>query len=185
MSDNSNNSNSSGKHNGGKNFKSGNKFKARGPTKDKFKGKCKNLEGFVFDANKYNQADEYVKTWKEIAEYVGTNFDNGDDVRYTIENNKRPDFPKPVKPRNSDETDELIWKKEVDQFVKRREMLEKNLRKLYSLVWGQCTDVMRERLEGLPQYSQIKDDCDSLKLLELIKSINFKFEDQKYPFGSV
>ena len=125
-------------------------FKKKSPAnKEKFKGKCKELEGFIFDANRYNQADEYIRTVREIAEYVGTNYDHGSDVRQAIEEGVRPTFMKPVKPAppdgedDIDETDEMIWKKEVDYYVKRVTTLEANLQNAFSLVWGQCSDVIR------------------------------------------
>ena len=160
-------------------------------SKDKFKGKCKDLENHIFDANRYNQADEYIKTVREIAEFVGANYEHGADVRQAIEEGIKPEFTKPVKPKPAkgttdiDETDEMIWKKEVDYYVKRLTILESNLRKTYSLVWGQCSDVMREKLEALENFDDIKSEFDVLALLVEIKTINFKFEDQKYPFGAV
>lgn len=51
----------------------------------KYKGKCDKLKDFIFDANKYNQADDYIKTLNEIAEYIGTEYDYGDDTRAAIE----------------------------------------------------------------------------------------------------
>ena len=35
-------------------------------------------------------------------------------------------------------TEERIWQKEVDEYMKRRYMLDRNLENLYSLIWGQC-----------------------------------------------
>jgi Reverse transcriptase (RNA-dependent DNA polymerase) len=175
-----------GRHNNNSKFKF--RSKNTNNNKDKFKGKCDKLEGHVFDANKYNQADEYIRTVKEIGEYVGTTYDMGADVRQAIEgndDNRKVIFNKPVKPISIDATDELIWKKEVDFYVRRKATLESNLRKLFTLVWGQCTDVMREKLEALDQWETIKKDYDALALLKQIKTINFKFEDQKYVYGSV
>lgn len=178
--------------NNSKSSNSDKKFKKKASTgKDTFKGKCKELEGFIFDANRYNQADEYIKTVKEIAEYVGANYDHGADVRQAIEEGVKPTFAKPVKPQpladesDIDETDTMIWKKEVDYYVKRVTMLDSNLRKIYSLVWGQCSDVMREKIEALEAYETIKTEYDVLALLKEIKVINFKFEDQKYAYGAV
>ena len=53
-------------------------------SKEKFKGKCKDLEGVIFDANRFNQADEYIKAVNEIAEYVGSNYENGADIRQSV-----------------------------------------------------------------------------------------------------
>lgn len=81
----------------------------------------------------------YIKTVKEIAEYVGANYDHGADVRQAIKEGKRPTFTKPVKPaplneeEELDETDFIIWKKEIDYYVKRVSMLDLNLRRLFHL----------------------------------------------------
>ena len=50
----------------------------------------------------------------------------------------------------------------------------------YSLVWGQCTDLLRAKVEALNNYAQIKRDSHVLALLREIKGITFKFEDQCY-----
>ena len=38
----------------------------------KFKGNSTDLEGYTFDCSNYKQAEKYVSTIKNIAEYVGT-----------------------------------------------------------------------------------------------------------------
>ena len=48
--------------------------------RDGFKVKCKYIEDYVFDANRFNQADDYMKTLKEICEYIGSNYDGGADI---------------------------------------------------------------------------------------------------------
>ena len=59
----------------------GSKKNSNASIKAKFKGKCDGLEGFVFDAVRYNQADEYKKVKNEIAEYVCCNIStNNDDL---------------------------------------------------------------------------------------------------------
>ncbi len=45
-----------------------------------------------------------------------------------------------------------IWEKEVDEYVKKKKYLYENLKTLYSLVWGQCTDVICTRIEALDKY---------------------------------
>ena len=48
-------------------------------------------------------------------------------------------------PENAIRTQERIWEKQVDEFVKRSSYLTENVKTLYSLVWGQCTDIRRSR----------------------------------------
>jgi hypothetical protein len=37
----------------------------------KFEGKCEDLKGHIYDCSNARQSDMFVKTTKEIAEYVG------------------------------------------------------------------------------------------------------------------
>ena len=197
---NNNNGNrtNNGKNNGNNRFRGNNngnnsRYKNNRKTKnnkEKFKGKYKELEGIIFDANRYIQADEYIKSVNEIAEYIGANYDNGADVRRCIEEGVKIDIEEPEEPLtnesgNISETKKMIWMKEIDYYVKRHAQLDSNLRKACSLVWGQCTDVMREKLESLTTFNTIKANYDVLELLNQMKIITFKFEDQKYPFSSV
>ena len=51
----------------------------------RFKGNIHDLEGYIFDCSDNKQADIFVHTMKRIAEYVGTEYRNGGDIRSTIE----------------------------------------------------------------------------------------------------
>jgi hypothetical protein len=73
-----------------------------------------------------------------------------------------------------------ICEKKLDEFVKRENCLEQNLQTIYSLVWGQCTEAMRQRVEGLDTYREIKATGDGLPLLLAIKDLVFNFQSQKY-----
>jgi hypothetical protein len=73
-----------------------------------------------------------------------------------------------------------MWEKKIDEFVKRKLPLEENLRTLYTLVWGQCTKIVRARLEALDNYKDMSEEFNSLALLKAIKSIVYNFQSQKY-----
>ena len=101
------------KHNPGsaeKSNKTRNNFKRRNANRknrnsnmrsNNFKGKCKDLEEHVFDANRFNQADEYMKTLNEICEYVGSNFEKGSDIKKALKEGKKPTFSYPDEPSNT------------------------------------------------------------------------------------
>ena len=61
-------------------------FKKPAFRQPKFEGKCDELKGFIYDCSDSRQADMYVKTTKEIAEYVGCTYKFGSDARLAIEN---------------------------------------------------------------------------------------------------
>jgi hypothetical protein len=49
---------------------------------------------------------------------------------------------------------------EIDEYIKHKMILADNMQTVYSLVWGQCTDIIRQKVEALPIYEQLTDDGD-------------------------
>ena len=78
------------------------------------------------------------------------------------------------------DTEKRIWEKEVDEYMKRRSVLNLNIRTLYSLVWGQCTDAFRARIEARSDYDGMSRNAQELNLLGAIKDVVYNFQDQKY-----
>ena len=151
------------------------------PRAPKFEGRCDDLKGYIYDCNDSKQADAYAKTTKEVAEYVGRTFKYGNDVRLAIETMTVPTIPQPPDPaQNATRTEERLWEKRVDEVVKRETHLEENLKTLYSLVWGQCTEAMRAKVRALPQFGTMSATANSIELLECIKSQAFSYQSQKY-----
>jgi hypothetical protein len=99
--------------------------------KETFIEKYQELEEPIYDANKYNEADECIRPTNEIAELDGNKYKNGGDVRHAIETGVKSVFPKPVEPQAAtvtdasgdvstapiDATDGMTWKKQVDAHV--------------------------------------------------------------------
>ncbi len=73
-----------------------------------------------------------------------------------------------------------MWEKKVDEFVKRETYLEQNMKTLYSLVWGQCTDAMRQKVEATNEFEKLSSNGDGLGLLRIIKDLVYNFQSQKY-----
>jgi hypothetical protein len=92
-----------------------------------------------------------------------------------------PAMPEPADPADgAPKATVRKWEKKIDEFVKRELALEENLRTLYTLVWGQCTEIVRARVEALPNYKEMSEEFDALALLKAIKSIAYNFQSQKY-----
>jgi uncharacterized radical SAM superfamily protein len=122
-----------------------------------------------------------VKTTKEIAEYMGRTFIKSSDIRLAIKNLSLPVLNLPADPAADDnKTLNQIWENEVDEYVKRKTYLENNMKTVYSIIWGQCTDVMRQKIEALDIYEMISTDADGLEVLKAIKYLVYNFQSQKY-----
>ena len=64
--------------------------------------------------------------------------------------------------------------------MKRQSILNSNIKTLYSLVWGQCTNALRARIEARDDYDQMCRDARGLDLLAVIKAVVYNFQDQRY-----
>ena len=121
----------------------------------------------------------FVKTTK--AEYVGRTYKYGGDIRLAVENLELSIINKPSDPpAGATRTQECIWEKQVDDYVKQIKYLNENIKTLYSLVWGQCTDVKHQKVEALPNFNGMSSEGDGLSLLKAIKNMAFIYQSQKY-----
>jgi hypothetical protein len=155
-----------------------------GPRDTKFTGRCDELKGEVYDCSSHSQVDGYTKTTKEIAEYVGRTYSAH--VRTSVETLVLPTFTYPDDPAaNASQTDKRKWQKKVDSMVAKEDRFEEDLKKVFSLIWGQCTEYLRAKLEAKEGYEQMKTDYNTIELLKSIKDCVFKFSDQKYATHSV
>ena len=73
-----------------------------------------------------------------------------------------------------------IATKKIDLYVKRDGILNENLQKSYSLIFGQCTELLMSKLKSSVNWDAMSSTYDMFALLEAIKTIVYKFEDQKY-----
>jgi hypothetical protein len=64
----------------------------------------------VFDCDVGKQVDRYTVTMKDIAEYIGSNFTYGADIRCSLEHEEELVVPKPIsRGTNDDAIDKRIW----------------------------------------------------------------------------
>ena len=187
-SNNSNNNNNKFNNNNNRkknnfNRKNNNNYSSGG---SKVKGKCEDLKGHVFDCTSRTQTDQFVTTCREIAEYVGRTYKYGGDIKITLEKLEAYVIPRPERPVDiDDEIEKLIFTKEVDEYVKRKAFLRENMKTAYSLIWGQCSDFLKQKLKSTDDYETFNGEQDPVGLLKAIKTINFKFEDHRYFHHSI
>jgi hypothetical protein len=135
----------------------------------------------VFDCAVGKEADRYTVTMKEMAEYIGSNFTYGADIRWSLEHEEEFVVPKPISLGDTaDAIDKRIWEKEIDEYVKRKAKHGDNCRNLFSLILGQCTDYLKAKLESLASFPTMKEDFDVFQLIKAVKGATFLLEDSKY-----
>ena len=72
----------------------------------------------------------------------------------------------------------MILNRKIDIYVKRDGIFDENLQKAYSLIHGQCTKLLKSKLKTSANWETVSSQYDMLGLLEAIKTIIYKFEDQ-------
>jgi hypothetical protein len=147
----------------------------------KFEGKWDDLKGHIYDCSDARQSDLFIKTTREITEYVGRTYKYGSDVRLAVEHLEMPVLDEPSNPpADATKTKTRIWEKKVDEYVRRETNFHENLKTIYSLIWGQCTDIIRQKIQASDNYETMSTEGDRLDLLKAIKGLVFNFESQKY-----
>jgi hypothetical protein len=66
--------------------------------KTKFEGRCKDLEGHVYDISGAQQANQYMKTTEEIGLYVGQHYSHRGDIGTAVRTLERPVIAIPEDP---------------------------------------------------------------------------------------
>ncbi len=141
-----------------------------GDTKtSRFEERCDELKGHVYDCpNPLQAAEEFTKTTKKIAEYTVTEY--GTEVKLAIATLQTPILPLPAEPPpEASVTEQPIWERRVDAYVKAEIMLESDLMEAYLLVYGQCSNVQRAKLESVHNQTSIKANANVIGLLKNIK----------------
>ena len=147
----------------------------------KLKGNSSDLEGYIFVCSDSRQANKYLTAFKRITEYVGAEFKYGGNIRRSIENSKHFETPMPTAPIDNDTALlKMILNRKIDIYVKRDGIIDENLQKAHPLIHGQCTELLKSNLKTSANWETVSYQYDMLGLLGAIKTIIYKFEDQKY-----
>ena len=91
---------------------------------------------------------------------------------------RNPEMEKPKElGKQPTDLDRAIQQEEAKDYVKRTHILKSNISTIFSVVWGQYSDDMKNKMKCMPGYAETtKEDCTWR--LKKIKGISLKF-DQK------
>ena len=148
----------------------------------RFDGATEELKGHIFDLVGARSADLFIKSKKAVANYVGRTYQHLRDIRRAIETLTLPTIPLPTAPAADPMPPLLaaIFRKQVKDYVKQTSRLQENIKCLWVLVWGQCSDTIWTRLQALDTYVNMHTASDGLWLLVAIKDLMYNVQDQKY-----
>ena len=72
--------------------------------------------------------------------------------------------------------DKEIFVEKVKIWIKEETVLESTKHALYEIVWGQCSELMQNRLTADSNFEKIFDDGDVSELLKLMRGISLQVE---------
>lgn len=76
----------------------------------------------------------------------------------------------PTAPEKKEDTlGKAPFDEEVKQYMRRTQAYNENRENVFTLVLGQCFDVMQAKLEGQPDWAEIFEDQNLVKLLRSVK----------------
>jgi hypothetical protein len=154
------------------------------PPSTKFEGETKELSEYIFDCVDSKQSDRFAKNLKIIAQYVSKTVKSyGNDIRLSTLNLKPITVPEPSELEIDPPPTFLakaLFEGEVKQYLAQRLALAENIKSLYVIVYGQCTDIMKAKLETLPVYEKLVLSGDGIALLKAIKNQTFNYQGHKY-----
>jgi hypothetical protein len=149
----------------------------RGPHQHpRFTGSEPTLAGHIYDFAPSGNSDKFIRTTKEVALYVGRKYTKftGDLVQGVkdLELNDPEPPPEPADPANALQLKR--WELAEKTHQARTEAYADFRAGLYSIVLGQCTEIMKTKLEARAEFADASQD--GLALLRLIRTITHTFE---------
>jgi hypothetical protein len=93
--------------------------------------------------------DTFLKTTREIAEYVGRTFDDAGEFRTGLVEMSLPELIEPAEPSKEASFGQVEkWKIAIKRHENQVANQKKNTERVYALVLGQCSQALRNRLEA-------------------------------------
>jgi Reverse transcriptase (RNA-dependent DNA polymerase)/Zinc knuckle len=147
----------------------------------KFEGTCDEMKGNVYDYDlgSQNTLDQFTTTTDVLCDYFGTKMESGSDIVRRIQGHTTDLFSKPVWSAAC-ETGETKWDYDTARkdYNKRKFSFDKNNNTLFSLVWGQSTLTLRQKLQSTKAFKDLDSTKDGLGLLNLVRMTMYGDEQQ-------
>jgi hypothetical protein len=145
----------------------GNVFQCHGETKDK---------------------QQFQKTLAVLAIHINKSFKESADVASVCESFTTNVLVRPPTPTDEELKDlgaKLEWENDMTYFSKRKTIMANNLRGIHGIVWGQCSLMMRSKVESMDHYREKNLKCDCIWLLKAIQAITHRFEGKREFYMSI
>ena len=155
-----------------------------------FKG-YEEIQGHVFTLNTEGGTPlRYHDTMERLLSYVGKKYKCSIDIHKLVEDLSEtkfvlPEFPTNVTRTNPNTGAVKVWDNRCDQVIKRQTEYEDNKNSLFQLIWGQCSQGLKDEIKALPHYNDMKTGRNCIELVSDLKTIIHRFETTTHSQGVI
>jgi len=147
-------------------------------------GKLEELGDLIFKYNTKDQADMYLRTTEAIADYVGVEY--GREMRMLVKRGVETTFTEPDPPENPRVNVEMeMFKAELAVYHRERSKYKENKAKVFVVVLGQCSQVVKSNLESDDDFADLEQNDDVVGLMAKLKEMAFSTAGIQDPFWNL
>jgi hypothetical protein len=158
--------------------------------------KKKTIEDFYFYVGSSKQASDFETTSEFLINHVKKTFERGNDIAEALRMLKPQDtelwkptlnFSASVDAtivKQEDRQNEMIFKADLDEFMKRRRMYENNLFKAYALIWERCAKAMQNKIASRTSFETTIYN-DPIELLIAVKEHALNYQETRYEMSII
>jgi hypothetical protein len=154
--------------------------------KNSLRGNIAELDNNIYQYGTRDQGDSFTRTAEAIANYVGREYSK--EMRLLVKNQKENEPKEPVMPDKEVAKLPFMMKKyetELKQYYLKKERYEEHKAKIFVIVKGKCTLIMKNKVESLKGYDSIEASDDVIKLLNGLKELTFKTHHVQYGYWTI
>ena len=159
---------------------------------DKFVGKTQALSGHCFHipAEKPKR-NEFITTLEAIRLFASDKYKSQyRRLKITLfEEFKEPTVDEPDKPTDSTSStydlDVKIFMADYTEYLKEKKDLENTLESLFDVIYGQCSPLMRVKLNATQTFKKMRETSAVWDLLKQIKGITHQFQSNISPYEAI
>jgi hypothetical protein len=146
------------------------------------------LKGYYYMCGVPKQVESYLRTTRKIADYVGITLSK--EMWKLVHRLEETDFPEPPEPKDTAKAP--VSRIQVEKYRMlfnmkhdKEEKYKKEKGKVFRIVLGQCSDVMRDKVEGLSEFKGMQDSDDVIGLLEKLKGFAYSTQGVQYEYWTM
>ena len=144
----------------------------------KFEGREPRLQGHIYDWTGERTPERYIRTTREIGNYVGVAYPKYTaDFTAAVDNLELTDPEEPAAPDPANLVAFERWKYVYKEYMTKMQEYTNFRSGLYNLVMGQCTEALKECLKAHEDF--IGANQNGIALLVLIRSLLHIFEERR------